>query len=43
MEDEIVFRPMSTDEVFCDYVIKKENAQKLKIMGKVVVYSVVLE
>lgn len=38
----IILRPDSTDKNFTDTVIPYENADSLKIFGKVVIYSVVL-
>lgn len=40
--ERIILRPDSTDKTFTDTVIPYENADSLKIFGKVVIYSVVL-
>ena len=40
--ERIILRPDSTDKTFTDTVISYENADSLKIFGKVVIYSVVL-
>lgn len=40
--ERIILRPDSTDKKFTDTVIPYENADSLKIFGKVVIYSVVL-
>lgn len=40
--ERIILRPDSTDKNFTDTVIPYENADSLKIFGKVVIYSVVL-
>lgn len=38
----IILRPDSSDPIFSDIVFKYENAENLKIVGKVVMYSVIL-
>lgn len=40
--ERIILRPDSTDKTFTDTVIPYENADSLKIFGKVVIYSVIL-
>ena len=40
--EEFILRPDSTDPSFTDKIIRYEDAENLKIFGKVVIYSVVL-
>lgn len=43
-EGKFIFKPDSTDKIsFSDYVVKYENADKLRIEGKVVMYLVELD
>lgn len=39
---DLIFRPASTDPVFRDLVISKENAEDIEIVGKVVMYNIIL-
>lgn len=41
--DKIVFRPNSSNEVFTDIVFKKDDSLNVEIIGKVVMYNVVLD
>ncbi|MEK5528482.1 XRE family transcriptional regulator [Viridibacillus sp. FSL R5-0468] len=38
-----IFRPESTDEVFSDYIVTYDNADSLKIHGKVILYITVFD
>lgn len=43
MDNIIILRPASNDLRFTDLIIEKENANELKIIGKVVMYNIILE